>query len=145
MDSHERMEVGSMNETFRFDRAVLVPFAAIVLAMLPAVLDQTILATALPVIATDLGRLTDVAWVATVVGPLTGGGLVDHAGWRWVFLVNLPLGALALAGLAWRLPATPVDGDRAPLDVPGAALLAGATSTFMLVCIWGGERYAWTS
>jgi EmrB/QacA subfamily drug resistance transporter len=240
MESREEMGVGLMNESFRFDRAVLVPFAAIVLAMLPAVLDQTILATALPVIATDLGRLTDVAWVvtayvvaaaaatpvwgklgdrhgrklllqsalvlfvgtsalcaaaqgipqlialrlvqgvaagglmtlamaavgdlvpprergryqgiiaaafavATVVGPLTGGALVDHAGWRWVFLVNLPLGALALAGLAWRLPATPVDGERAPLDVPGAALLAGATSTFMLVCIWGGERYAWTS
>ena len=39
--------------------AVGVPFAAIVLAMLPAVLDQTILATALPVIAADLGSLTD--------------------------------------------------------------------------------------
>src|SRR5690349_22248199 len=40
-------------------------FAAIVLAMLPAVLDQTILATALPTIAADLGRLTDVSWVVT--------------------------------------------------------------------------------
>ena len=45
--------------------AVAVPFAAIVLAMLPAVLDQTILATALPTIAADLGRLTDVSWVVT--------------------------------------------------------------------------------
>src|ERR1700681_3669380 len=46
-------------------RAVAVPFAAIVLAMLPAVLDQTILATALPTIASSLGRLTDVSWVVT--------------------------------------------------------------------------------
>src|SRR5438270_8839827 len=45
--------------------AVAVPFAAIVLAMLPAVLDQTILATALPTIATDLGRISDVSWVVT--------------------------------------------------------------------------------
>jgi len=45
--------------------AVAVPFAAIVLAMLPAVLDQTILATALPTIALDLGRVTDVAWLVT--------------------------------------------------------------------------------
>jgi EmrB/QacA subfamily drug resistance transporter len=45
--------------------AVTLPFAAIVLAMLPAVLDQTILATALPTIAADLGRLTDVAWLVT--------------------------------------------------------------------------------
>ena len=42
-----------------------VPFAAIVLAMLPAVLDQTILSTALPTIADDLGRLSDVSWVVT--------------------------------------------------------------------------------
>ena len=42
-----------------------MPFAAIVLAMLPAVLDQTILATALPTIATDLGRLSDVSWVVS--------------------------------------------------------------------------------
>src|SRR3984893_13115554 len=45
--------------------AVRVGFAAIVLAMLPAVLDQTILATALPTIATDLGRLSDVSWLVT--------------------------------------------------------------------------------
>jgi MFS family permease len=44
---------------------VATPFAAIVLAMLPAVLDQTILATALPVVADDLGSLSDVSWVIT--------------------------------------------------------------------------------
>jgi MFS family permease len=44
---------------------VTLPFAAVVLAMLPAVLDQTILATALPTIAADLGSLSDVSWVVT--------------------------------------------------------------------------------
>jgi EmrB/QacA subfamily drug resistance transporter len=219
---------------------VAVPFAAIVLAMLPAVLDQTILATGLPVIAGDLGSLSDVSWVvtayviaaaattplwgkladrhgrklllevslvafvfasalcglaqditqlivlrmvqgaaagglmtlamtavgdlvsprergryqgyiaaafaaATVIGPLLGGLLVDHAGWRWVFYVNLPLGALALAGLHLRLPAPDADRTGRPLDVGGAALLAGATSALMLTCIWGADRYAWDS
>jgi MFS family permease len=56
---------------------------------------------------------------ATVLGPLVGGLLVQGPGWRWVFYVNLP--------------------------VSGAALLAGATTTFMLACVWGGERYAWDS
>ena len=46
-------------------RDLHIPFAAIVLAMLPAVLDQTILATGLPTIASDLGSLTDVSWVIT--------------------------------------------------------------------------------
>jgi EmrB/QacA subfamily drug resistance transporter len=45
---------------------IRLPFAAIVLAMLPAVLDQTILATALPTIASDLGRVTQVSWLVTV-------------------------------------------------------------------------------
>src|SRR5947207_1150127 len=126
---------------------VAVPFAAIVLAMLPAVLDQTILATALPTIAADLGRLTDVSWLvtATVVGPLIGGLLVQHASWRWVFYVNLPVGLAALAGLHGRLPAPESEPPGKRLDASGAALLAAATGAFMLVCVWGGERYAWTS
>jgi EmrB/QacA subfamily drug resistance transporter len=61
--THDAPEAQS---TDRIDaKAVSVPFAAIVLAMLPAVLDQTILATALPTIAVDLGRLADVSWVVT--------------------------------------------------------------------------------
>ena len=58
-----------MERTVRSDQSsstkVTVGFAAIVLAMLPAVLDQTILASALPTIAGDLGRLTDVSWLVT--------------------------------------------------------------------------------
>src|SRR5690348_4735095 len=205
-----------------------VAFAAIVLAMLPAVLDQTVLATALPVIAGDLGSLADLSWVvsayvvaataatplwgklgdrhgrkrllrislawfvlasaacglanditqlivlravqgvaagglmtlamasvgdlvparersryqgyiaaafsaATVIGPLIGGLLVQHASWRWVFYVNLPLGAAALAGLR-TLPAGTTSAAK-PLDATGAALLAGATTAFMLFCL----------
>ena len=220
--------------------SVAVAFGAIVAAMLPAVLDQTILATALPTIARDLGQLSDVSWVvtayvvaaaattplwgklgdrlgrkrllelalvvfltasalcglaqsitmlvasrllqgaaagglmalamaavgdlvsprergryqgyiaatfaiATVAGPLIGGLLVDHASWRWVFYVNLPLGAAALAGLRARLPARRVDRPGAPLDAAGALLLAGATSALMLACIWGGGKFAWGS
>jgi MFS family permease len=83
--------------------------------------------------------------VATVIGPLVGGLLVQHASWRWVFYVNLPLGAVALAGLRLRFPATPVERPSRPLDVAGAALLAGATCALMLACIWGGNRYAWGS
>jgi EmrB/QacA subfamily drug resistance transporter len=216
---------------------LLVPFGAVVLAMLPAVLDQTMLATGLPVIAGELGRVADVSWVvtayvvaaaaatplwgklgdrlgrkrmlewalavfvaasalcgaaqdisqlivlrlaqgtaagglmalamavvgdlvsprergryqgyvaatfavATVVGPLLGGLLVEVASWRWVFLVNLPLGLAALAVLRLRLPAAPVDPPEHPLDGIGAALLAAATSTLMLACVQDTGRAA---
>jgi EmrB/QacA subfamily drug resistance transporter len=217
-----------------------VSFAAIVLAMLPAVLDQTILATALPTIAAELGSLSDISWVvtayvvaaaasaplwgklgdrhgrkrlleisliafvgssalcgaaqdmtqlivvrlvqgaaagglmtlamaavgdlvsprergryqgyiaaafavATVLGPLAGGLIVDNASWRWVFYVNLPVGIAALSGLALTLPAPDTARRASALDVSGAALLAAATSALMLTCIWGGNRYAWGS
>jgi EmrB/QacA subfamily drug resistance transporter len=219
---------------------ITIGFAAVVLAMLPAVLDQTILATALPTIASDLGHLTDVSWivtayvvaaaastpvwgklgdrhgrkllleisvvmflaasvasgvaqdltmlviartiqgaaagglmtlamaavgdlvsprergrfqgyvtatfaVATVAGPLIGGLLAQHASWRWVFYVNLPVGALALAGLRGRLPAVPAEKTDRRFDAGGAAMLAGATASLTLALVWGGTRYAWGS
>src|SRR5882757_11395878 len=88
--------------------AVAVPFAAIVLAMLPAVLDQTILATALPTIALDLGRVTDVAWLVTayVVAAAAStplwGKLGDRHGRKRLLEISLGLflAASALCGAA---------------------------------------------
>src|SRR6266576_1162221 len=88
--------------------SLAVPFAAIVLAMLPAVLDQTILATALPVIAGDLGTLSDVSWVVTAyvvaaaaTTPLWG-KLGDRHGRKLLLEIALVvfLTASALCGLA---------------------------------------------
>ncbi|HEX4235824.1 MAG TPA: MFS transporter [Caldimonas sp.] len=59
--------------------------------------------------------------VTGAVGPLVGGWLVDTVGWRAIFLINLPVAAIA-AGLAWRKVAESRSGDAAPLDVAGAAL-----------------------
>jgi EmrB/QacA subfamily drug resistance transporter len=219
---------------------VRLAFGALVLAMLPAVLDQTILATGLPTIASDLGHLSDVSWlvsvyvvlatattplwgklgdrhghkrllqialttfvgasalcglaqdmtqlivlrgvqgvaagglmtlamaavgdlvsprqrgryqgyiaatfaVATAVGPLLGGLVVDHASWRWVFYINVPVGVLALSALSSRLTAPAPERPQQPLDVVGAALLSGATTALLLTCLWGGSRYPWAS
>src|SRR5215213_8438122 len=92
----------------RNDASVAVPFAAIVLAMLPAVLDQTILATALPTIATDLGRLSDVSWLVTAyvvaaaaATPLWG-KLGDRHGRKRLLELSLLLflGSSAACGIA---------------------------------------------
>jgi EmrB/QacA subfamily drug resistance transporter len=215
--------------------AVALPFGAVVLAMLPAVLDQTMLATGLPVIAGELGRISDVSWVvtayvvaaaaatplwgrlgdrlgrkrmlelalaafvtasalcgaaqdmtelivlrlvqgaaagglmalamaavgdlvgprergryqgyiaatfavATIVGPLLGGALVEGPGWRWAFFVNLPVGIVALAGLRLRLPGAPPTLPDRPLDGLGAVLLAATTSTLVLAAVQGAGR-----
>ena len=203
-------------------------FAVLVLAMLPAVLDQTVLATALPTIAGELGSIDDVSHLVTVyvlastattplwgklgdrhgrrallgaravpvparlrrlrpradassnswsraasraiaagglmslamasvgdlvtprerarwqgriatvfagaavAGPLIGGLLVEHASWRWVFYVNLPVGLAALVGM-WRfLPAGTREEHPRPLDLVGAGLLAVASASALL-------------
>ncbi|MGI8512056.1 MAG: MFS transporter [Solirubrobacteraceae bacterium] len=81
----------------------------------------------------------------TVLGPLAGGLLVDHASWRWVFYVNVPLGITALLVLGTTLPAPDPGAARHRLDLPGAALLVGATTALLLACVWGGDRYDWAS
>jgi EmrB/QacA subfamily drug resistance transporter len=89
-------------------RRLRLAFGALVLAMLPAVLDQTILSTALPTIASDLGSLDDVAWVvsayvvaATALTPLWG-KLADRLGHRRLLQLALVvfLGGSALCGVA---------------------------------------------
>jgi predicted MFS family arabinose efflux permease len=84
--------------------------------------------------------------VAAAVGPLLGGLLVDQVSWRWVFYVNLPVGALAMAGLHLRLPSVEVQAPRTPLDLPGAALLSAGTIALMLACILAPTQpYGWGS
>src|SRR3954469_18328696 len=224
----------------RRDAGLWAAFAVLVLAMLPAVLDQTVLATALPTIARQLGTLGDVSYLVTayvlastvatplwgklgdrhgrrslltiaiamflassaacglaqtlgqliaaravqgvaagglmalamasvgdlvdprerplwqgriamafsaaaVVGPLVGGLLVDHASWRWVFYVNVPIGLLALAGIRTKLPAGTSEEQRQPLDLRGAVLLAAASGAALLILSLGGHRFDWRS
>jgi len=90
------------------------------------------------------GYIQMVFVLASVAGPLLGGLFTDQASWRWVFYVNLPIGALALAFISTRLH-LPVKRERARIDVLGAALLGGALTAILLVTTWGGRQYAWAS
>jgi EmrB/QacA subfamily drug resistance transporter len=220
-------------------RRLQVVFGALMLAMLIAALDQTIVSTALPTIVGDLGGLTQLAWVvtayiltstistplygkigdlygrkrifqgaiviflvgsmlcglsqnmaeligfralqgvgagglfvgsqaiigdivsprergrymgyfgavfglATVAGPLLGGFLVDHATWRWVFYINVPIGiaALVATGLVLHLPRQRREHR---IDYLGAALLGAGVTCIVLLTTWGGTEYPWAS
>ncbi len=92
---------------------------------------------------------TGAVWgVSSVVGPLVGGFLTDHLGWRSVFFVNLPFALLA-AYFIWRFFRLPkpaqLHGMGRSFDALGATLLAGAVTTLTLAMSWGGGTYAWTS
>ncbi|ASW56761.1 MDR family MFS transporter [Plantactinospora sp. KBS50] len=90
------------------------------------------------------GYLQLVFALAGVVGPVLGGLIVDGASWRWVFYVNLPVGALALGVIVARLR-LPAARARRSVDYPGAALLVGSVLCLLLVVEWAGRQYAWGS
>jgi EmrB/QacA subfamily drug resistance transporter len=81
---------------------------------------------------------------SSVAGPLLGGFITDALSWRWIFYVNLPVGAAALAliGFGFRRPHQVVQHR---IDYAGAVLLSSATVALLLVLSWGGSLYPWSS
>ena len=91
-----------------------------------------------------MGLIGSVFAVASVAGPLLGGFFVDNLSWRWVFYVNMPVGALAIIIVITRLHLhTPTIRHR--IDYFGAGLLTGAVGALILLTTWGGSTYAWGS
>ncbi|MFJ8080885.1 DHA2 family efflux MFS transporter permease subunit [Streptomyces sp. NPDC096205] len=218
---------------------VLVSIGALLLGMLLAALDQTIVSTALPTIVSDLGGLEHLSWVVTaymlaataatplwgklgdqygrkrlfqtaiaiflvgsalcglaqdmpqliafravqglgggglmvlsmaivgdlvpprdrgryqglfgavfgatsVLGPLLGGLFTEHLSWRWVFYVNLPVGAVALVVIATVLRLPP-KSTRHTIDYLGTFLIASVATCLVLVASLGGTTWAWDS
>lgn len=218
---------------------VLVSIGALLLGMLLAALDQTIVSTALPTIVSDLGGLEHLSWVVTayllastaatplwgklgdqygrkrlfqiaiviflvgsalcgmaqdmaqliafraiqgvgggglmvlsmaivgdivpprergryqglfggvfgatsVLGPLLGGVFTEHLSWRWVFYINLPIGAVALAVIAGVLR-LPSKSTRHVIDYLGTFLIASVATCLVLVASLGGTTWAWGS
>lgn len=90
------------------------------------------------------GMFGGVFGLATVVGPLIGGFLVEHLSWRWIFYINLPLGIVALLviGTAFKPHIVRVKHE---IDYMGAAFLASALTCIIMFTSQGGTILPWSS
>ncbi len=92
-----------------------------------------------------LGYLMPIFGLTTVFGPALGGFFIDNFSWRWIFYINIPIGALAIYA-AWhylRLP--PAPGGMHKIDYLGASTLGIAMICLVLFITWGGSAYPWNS
>ncbi len=94
--------------------------------------------------ATVQGYVASVWGIASVVGPTLGGVFSDFLDWRWIFFVNVPVGAIAAWMLARKFHEQ-ITPSRHKIDFAGSALLTVGASLVILGLLEGGVLWSWTS
>jgi len=84
------------------------------------------------------------AIVGPTIGPTIGGYITDHAAWRWIFYVNIPVGCLAATCTYLFVKQTPITGKGKPIDWWGIALLAVSVGSLQTI-LEKGEDDDWFS
>ncbi len=90
------------------------------------------------------GWLSSVWGVAGVIAPAIGGVFAEFVSWRWIFIVNLPIGAVALALIAANFHERVVRRSHR-IDYAGSMLLLASAGLLIFGLLQGGTAWAWTS
>lgn len=91
------------------------------------------------------GYMASVWAVSSVLGPTLGGVFSQFVSWRWIFWVNVPIGAVALLALWRKFHEKERDGARQPVDYLGAVLLTAGSTLLVLGLLEGGHAWGWAS
>jgi EmrB/QacA subfamily drug resistance transporter len=101
---------------------------------------------------TALGFFTAVTAGGSAAGMLFGGLLTDYASWRWIFLVNVPIGLIAILGAIRAIPnPTARSGNLRHMDVPGAISVTGGLTLLVTALVnaptwgWASARFLWAT
>lgn len=89
--------------------------------------------------------ITTVWAIASIAGPILGGGLSKYLHWSLIFWINLPIAAAAFLLTNASLRKLPRNRRDHSLDFLGAGLIVGSTVSLQLALTWGGSRFGWNS
>lgn len=90
------------------------------------------------------GWLSSVWGVAAIVGPVLGGAFAEYVSWRWIFLINLPIGVAAMVLLGVFLHEN-FERRRHAIDYAGAALILATAGLLIFGLLQGGQTWPWLS
>jgi EmrB/QacA subfamily drug resistance transporter len=94
-------------------------------------------------LAMAIGLWTTSSSLGIASGPIAGGLLINHASWRWIFIVNVPIAVLSLLIGGWVIRESRDEAEGRRFDPPGIALLTGMLFTL----VWGlidAEKHGWS-
>ena len=95
-----------------------------------------------------LGLIQLVYAFASILGPVIGGSIAQHATWRWIFYLNLPICGIGLGLLTLTLKEVPKEAPTSALllfDWTGCLLFTCSLASLLLGLTWGGIQFPWHS
>ncbi len=92
-----------------------------------------------------MGIVTSVFGLSSIIGPLIGGLITDYMNWRWIFFINIPVGAVAVLMIILFMPNFKAEGRPSKIDISGTVFIVLTLVPMLLAFSLAGSAYPWGS